>query len=105
MGEAAGDGALTASHALDRVVGDLRDLLMEVAAAVPGHRSLEGRGEDAARHRVLAVVRRADELVAPGAGRPRTMGVLVVGAGLGHAAVAGADFERPLHPGIKRMVG
>ena len=36
---------------------------------------------------MLAVVRRADELVAPGAGGARAMGVLVVGAGIGNAAM------------------
>ena len=105
VGEAAGDGAFAACDALDRVPGDLRDLPVEVGDTLPGHRRLEGRGEDAARHRVLAVVWGPDELVAPGAGCARAMGVLVVGAGLGHAAVAGADLQRPLHPGIERMVG
>src|SRR5216684_8161458 len=65
VGEAAGDRAVAARDALDRVAGNPGDLLMEVADALPSHRRLEGRAEDAARGRVLAVVRRADELVAP----------------------------------------
>src|SRR5262249_55894169 len=81
VGETAGHRAVASSDTPDRVLRDLRDLLMEVAHALPGHRRLEGRGEDAARHRMLAVVRRADELVAPGAGGAAAMGVLVVGTG------------------------
>ena len=53
---------------------------MEVPEALPGHRGLEGRAQNAARHGMLAVVRRADELVAPGAGGAGAMGVLVVAA-------------------------
>ena len=106
VGEAAGDGALAAGHALDRVLGDLGDLLMEVAEALPGHRRLEGRAENPARHGMLAVVRCADELVAPGAGSARAMGVLVIAAArVSHAAMIAADFERPRHPGVERMVG
>src|SRR5262249_52044 len=78
VGEPAGDGAVAPRGAFDGVLGEPDDLLMEVAHALPGHRGLEGRGENAARHRVLAVVRRTDEAVAPGAGRARAMRILVV---------------------------
>ena len=79
---------------------------MEVADALPGHRGLEGRGEDAARHGMLAVVRRADELVAPGAGGAASDGrSRRRRRGVGHAAMVAADFQRALHPGVERMVG
>src|SRR5262249_9188229 len=91
MSEAAGDGAVASGPATDGVLRDAADLLMEVAEALPGHRRLEGRRQDAARDGMLAVVRRADEAIAPGAGCARAMRVLVVGVGIGHAAVVGAD--------------
>src|SRR5262245_58779651 len=56
VGEAASHGAVASGYPLDGVAGDPRDLLVEVAHALPGHRSLEGRGQDATGDGVLAVV-------------------------------------------------
>src|SRR5216684_4961231 len=41
VGEAAGDRAVASRHALDRVMGDPGDLVVEVAGALPGHGRLE----------------------------------------------------------------
>src|SRR5262245_62773514 len=76
VGETAGDGAVAPGDAFDGVLGEPDDLLMEVAHALPGHRGLESGGENAARHGVLAVVRRTDEAIAPGPGRARAMCIL-----------------------------
>src|SRR5580704_6929389 len=70
MGEAAGDGTLAAGYLPDGILGDLHDLGVEIAETLPCHRGLERRGKDSARHRVLAVMGRANEFVAPGAGGP-----------------------------------
>src|SRR4029077_17557976 len=47
MGEATGHGAVAAGDTLQRVARDSRDLAVEIAEAIPRHRGLEGRRQNA----------------------------------------------------------
>src|SRR4029077_4511422 len=106
MGEGAGAGSPAAGYLPDSIVGDLCDLGVEIAETLPCHRGLERRGKDSARDGVLAVMGRANELVAPGAGRTGAVRILVVERrGVRDTAALPADLQRAFHPGLERMVG
>src|ERR1700722_9217229 len=102
-----GDGAL-AADAVDGVLRGSDHLGVEIGEAVPGNRGFESLAHHAHRNHGIAQVRSVEEGVAPGPG-----GALVSRVGVGArpggvvgnlAAEIGATFERPLHPGLQRMI-
>ena len=102
MGEAARDLARRAGGLQDGALRRRLDGVVERLEPLPGDRGLERIVDDPGGRQKLARIGHADEGVAPQA--RRAVAMRVGAARLGDAAMIGAAFQRPLHPGVERMV-
>src|SRR5690349_3404198 len=98
MRKAASDGAFSTCDLPYRITRYLHDRSMEVVEALPGHRRLEGGGQESARYSMFGVVGSPYEPVAPCTGSPGSVGILIFQRRyVGSAATVPADFQRAGH--------